>query len=51
VAIGKDSQKPADKKHPSGKQNPLLCFNRDCKLKKRKPCAGFEGCPGFKGKQ
>jgi len=50
VAIRKDSKKPADKKHPSGKLHSLVCFNRDCKLKKQKSCAGFEGCPGFKGR-
>jgi hypothetical protein len=28
----------------------VICFNRDCKLRKKKRCKGFEGCPGFKGR-
>ncbi|UCH44168.1 MAG: hypothetical protein JSV11_07625 [Nitrospiraceae bacterium] len=28
----------------------FICFNRECKLRKKKSCKGFEACPGFKGK-
>jgi hypothetical protein len=50
MAASKNPKKPADKKHSSKRQYSLVCFNRDCKLKKQKSCAGFEGCPGFKGR-
>jgi hypothetical protein len=32
------------------KDGAVICFNRDCKLRKKKSCKGFEGCPGFKGR-
>jgi len=28
----------------------VVCFNRECKLRKQKGCRGFEACPGFQGK-
>ncbi|MBI5666076.1 MAG: hypothetical protein HZC49_13460 [Nitrospirae bacterium] len=28
----------------------VVCFNKDCKLRKQKQCRGFEACPGFQGK-
>jgi len=31
------------------KKVPSICANKDCKLRKR-GCKGFEGCPGYKGR-
>jgi hypothetical protein len=39
---------PEKKKSPS--DSPVICTNRDCKLRKQKNCRGFEGCPGFQGR-
>jgi len=38
------------KKDAPAKEVKTVCMNRECKLRKKKACAGFEGCPGFKGK-
>lgn len=27
-----------------------ICSNTDCELRKKKPCSGFEGCPGFQSR-
>ena len=36
-------------KKSMNKKEPIICTNADCRLRK-KGCAGFEGCPGYKGK-
>jgi hypothetical protein len=33
----------------TGKRNPSICMNPDCKLRKG-GCRGFEACPGYYGK-
>jgi len=43
-------KKPVSKKKMSEKDDSVVCFNRDCKLRKKKSCKGFEGCPGFQGR-
>ena len=43
-------KKPVSGKITSEKDVSVVCFNRDCKLRKKKSCKGFEGCPGFKGR-
>jgi hypothetical protein len=49
-------KKPASKKETAisrrapGMDVSVICINRDCKLRKKKSCKGFEGCPGFKGR-
>jgi hypothetical protein len=49
-------KKPASKKKAVSrkidleKNGSVICFNRDCKLRKKKSCKGFEACPGFKGR-
>jgi len=27
-----------------------ICINKDCILRKKAKCYGFEGCPGFKSR-
>ncbi len=43
-------KKPESRKKTSEKGASVVCFNRDCKLRIKKRCKGFEGCPGFKGR-
>jgi hypothetical protein len=50
--MGKKSpsgRKPGTGKAPEMEKGVIICFNRDCKLRK-KGCKGFEGCPGFMAK-
>jgi hypothetical protein len=43
-------KKTADLELPADEKGEVVCFNRDCKLRKKKTCKGFEGCPGFLGR-
>lgn len=46
----KPSKKTALKKKTAAEKTSVVCFNKDCKLRKQKSCRGFEACPGFQGK-
>jgi hypothetical protein len=37
-------------KKTAAERTSVVCFNKECKLRKQKSCRGFEACPGFKGK-
>jgi hypothetical protein len=51
MATGKKRKtKPISKKTLSEDNESVVCFNKDCKLRKQKSCKGFEACPGFQGK-
>jgi len=41
----KTTEKGTDKQNPS-----TICLNRDCRIRKERPCKGFEGCPGYRSK-
>jgi hypothetical protein len=46
----KNKIKSTSKIMTSDDNSSVVCFNKDCKLRKQKSCKGFEACPGFQGK-
>jgi hypothetical protein len=50
VTRHRTSNKTDLKRKTPGDKSLVICFNKDCKLRKQKSCRGFEACPGFQGK-
>ena len=42
-------EKPG-KTHRAYGDSATICINKDCVLRKKARCYGFEGCPGFKSR-
>ncbi|MEW6599926.1 MAG: hypothetical protein AB1499_03060 [Nitrospirota bacterium] len=46
----KTSDNTGPAKRTADVKTTVICFNKECKLRKQKSCRGFEACPGFQGK-